>query len=84
MRLKKLAALLAAMALAGVLALSLTGCDKLPGVDAGVTGASQASDGRQTGGYALGKIGEKLTILRWATARGTRTIASRWRRPGTA
>ncbi len=61
MRLKKLAALLAAMALAGVLALSLTGCDKLPGVDAGVTGASQASDGRQTGGYALGKIGEKLT-----------------------
>ena len=36
MRLKKLAALLAAMALAGVLALSLTGCDKLPGVDAGL------------------------------------------------
>ena len=61
MKLKKLTAQLTAAALAGALALSLAGCDKLPGVDTMTTGASVAEDGRETGGYVVGEVGEKLT-----------------------
>ena len=53
-----------AVAAALVLAFTLVGCDKLPGVgDAGLTpveSASTTSDGRETDGYAVADLGEEL------------------------
>ena len=57
---KKLLAVAAAL----VLAFTLAGCDKLPGVGgAGLTPAedvSTTSDGRETGGYAVADLGEEM------------------------
>ena len=54
---------LLAVATALVLAVTLAGCDKLPGVGgAGLTpveDASTTSDGRETGGYAVADLGEE-------------------------
>jgi len=53
-----------AVAAALVLAFTLVGCDKLPGVgNAGLTpveSASTTSDGRETDGYAVADLGEEL------------------------
>ena len=57
---KKLLAVAAAL----VMAFTLAGCDKLPGVgDASLTpveSASTTADGRETGGYAAASLGEEM------------------------